>query len=487
VDYRTGCFVARMQRPPTSMLEAKFACSPPVDTAAALEACVVAARQCNFCVAARESSSLVLMPCPKRQLMSCVAPGQQQALRASRSAGRGIVAEVIVGCQGGYSLAVSMPRATGTEAFIQALQAELDDRRSGRVKSVGGHQRGVDAQPPIVDQHPAEADPFEMDNSSFKRKAAAYYYVTKILTDKHQVPGAETAEFVRLFVERYSTLATSAADSGSPMTECSSAIDHICELMGDVLASAHASGDVSSAVFRPWVRPSVERCIFSRVGMPLWRFYESRHAAQDERYSQKWRLLSSVSDTRLLTNLEVRREFRGEGAAASSTFLFPKDGSSICSHQTPSTDVDSNEATSHIYEHAPIGAADCDKFGSIHVYERAIAALSEVETAFRSGLGSNPRKAVEALMFSQLELKTCALELSGGQAELCAMDDIMPLFLFILSRSSLRRPFACAKVMHDSLTGDERLDCEGRAVTLLESAARYIAEEWDIKGMVSTA
>jgi len=66
------------------------------------------------------------------------------------------------------------------------------------------------------------------------------------------------------------------------------------------------------------------------------------------------------------------------------------------------------------------------------------------------------------------------------------MDDVMPVFIFVLVRSSLLRPFACASFMQDALSQDERLDSEGRAVLLLESAARYVAYDWDISELVST-
>jgi hypothetical protein len=38
------------------------------------------------------------------------------------------------------------------------------------------------------------------------------------------------------------------------------------------------------------------------------------------------------------------------------------------------------------------------------------------------------------------------------QAELYSMDDIMPVFILVLVRSSLSRPFASARFMYDALS-----------------------------------
>ena len=41
------------------------------------------------------------------------------------------------------------------------------------------------------------------------------------------------------------------------------------------------------------------------------------------------------------------------------------------------------------------------------------------------------------------------------------------------------------RLMEDGLSSDARLDSEGRSVLLLEAAARYIADEWDIKALLA--
>jgi len=274
------------------------------------------------------------------------------------------------------------------------------------------------------------------------------------------------------------------------MAECAAAVSRLCALVeaheakcqGDSYAAAEPG---LAAEFRPFLRRSVERCIYTRVGGPLWSLYEGRHSAEDAQYTEKVQALGAVSDAALLEALEIRPEFRGalaagaRGAALGKLGLLEEIGAEA-SEMTPSTAGGTEESPCQ-------QARTTSRQSSTHTvgpYERAAAALSQIEVGLCSGRGCTPRESVEALTLSQLEMKTCAFEASLGQMELHAMDDVMPVFIFVLARSSLLRPFACAGFMQDALSQDERLDSEGRAVLLLESAARYVAYDWDISELV---
>jgi len=229
--------------------------------------------------------------------------------------------------------------------------------------------------------------------------------------------------------------------------------------------------------------------------------YKASHQTEDAQFEGLVKLLAQVSDAELFQALEVRHEFRGPPEADASLLGplppavsraesvdevmidldFNLKAEAAPSEQTLSTTVGTEDTAiqssqSHV-------SRNSESWNFLSLYERAAAALSQIEVALNSGQGCSPRQIVEALTLSQLEMKTCAFEASAGQAELHAMDDVMPLFIFVLARSSLVRPFACASFMQDALTQDERLDSEGRAVLLLESAARYITHEWDLSNL----
>jgi hypothetical protein len=293
------------------------------------------------------------------------------------------------------------------------------------------------------------------------------------------------------------------------MRECIAEVEQLSRLIEELWANMSADALANVQELRPWLRTSVERCVFTRVSQTLWHLYDGRHSAEDAQFAEKSAALSKVSDLKLMEELGVRVEFRGNvesssssspgGASASSSacaspVLNVRSGgedlesSMVGSSQASlddSTVVDSEEASSHkAHLSRKVVPLTLKSVGG--PFERATAALSQIEVALLSGQNCTPREVVEALTLSQFEMKTCALEASGGQIELVAMDDIMPLWIFIVARSSLTKPFAAAKFMSDALSQDERLDSEGQVVLLLESAARHIAYDWNIDHLVDS-
>jgi hypothetical protein len=235
----------------------------------------------------------------------------------------------------------------------------------------------------------------------------------------------------------------------------------------------------------------------------LWRSYAEKHDIVDARYVAKMRALSQVSDEDLLEALEIPIAFRGQAAHSMHS---PVDllgtlpaclngGEDLSGDETSST----GSACCASWSSNCSTAADTEDLSleprrgrpavghPQHPYRQATQALQHVEAVLcgRHGHNSTPREALEALAMAQLEMKTCAFEASGGQSECHAMDDILPLFIFVLVRSGLRRPLACAGLLQDGLTLDEQTGANGIATLLLESAARYVAEEWDIQDLLN--
>lgn len=180
-----------------------------------------------------------------------------------------------------------------------------------------------------------------------------------------------------------------------------------------------------------------------------------------------------MGETELLEALEVRKEFRRKPNEA-TVLSGLDDKSTKADSKTDSDDRPSTPLNTDMVEGEP-----APPLAPPGLYERAASGLSQIEAELCSKRGCTPRKAIERLISTQLELKECALEPTGGRAELCSMDDLLPLFVLVLVRSSLLHPFACSKYMEDSMNRDERLDSEGRVVLLLWSAASYITYEWN--------
>ena len=70
---------------------------------------------------------------------------------------------------------------------------------------------------------------------------------------------------------------------------------------------------------------------------------------------------------------------------------------------------------------------------------------------------------------------------SQGQRELESMDDIAPIFLFVvLSASELASPNALYHFLLDTMREENRLETEGRIVALLEGATRLVMNDWEV-------
>lgn len=484
-----------MPRPPTRSLEVRLPCAQGLGGARALGLCLGAAGECGLRVAARASSSLVLLPGVNTSLRRCLLPGLSAP---ADDAGNGIAVELVTGGSGKLVISVSASEGERDKAYVTALRAKLSE----------------------LEVQEGTQDETEMGASRFQREASAYLLVSKWLCDGRRAPGIAAAEFVQTFTCKYSegtsTPTSCRGDSsspvgggpkvvvardGHPLAECAGAVNRLCRILEEDLAEEGPAADAAStaamtvqqarraqlAGMKPWLRKSVERCVFGRVGPVLWRFYASQHESQDARYAAKARALGSVSDEVLMDALEIPATFRGN-TQTEAAMVAP----AVTPHSKDVEDNLSEAGTSNMSTACSSLGADGDECMSPGAhgrrpYGQAAASLAQVQALLGAqGRGGAPREALEALATAQLEMKACALEASGGETELCSMDDILPLFIFVLVRSTLRFPMSCAKFLGDALSRDEQMDGAGRAVLLLESAARYVAEDWDLEELLNS-
>lgn len=458
----------QMPRPPSEILEARFSCNSWIDDAAALRACEISGSRCGFSIASRTQRSLVFMPGPRRKFMRCI--GGTPGASHSAMSGKGMFVDVVrdnpASC---LAIAVTTSQSPAGQAFVDDLEAHLQQLAS-RTPRFGNAN---------ADENEGGAEVFFRGDSSavFRLEAQAYYCTCKVLFDAETPPGSAVAEFTRDFATSCSAMSPTALEQGRPMAICLATVDRLHSLLEEHLAalppppSSTTSGLVGAEQLRPWLRSSVERCLFGRVGGSLWQLYKSKSSAEDAQFAARTGTVAAKPDEVLLHLLEVRKEFCVLDFAPSEDVLLPCSSSST----TVSTkDTDGLPST----ELGPFYALGGFDVSGKETYSRASAALSQVEVVLGSASGCIPRQALEALEFAQLEMKTCAFETSGGRVELVSMDDILPLFIFLLLRSSLASPLACARLLHDSLSSDERLSAGGRAVALLDAAARHVAFDW---------
>jgi len=438
-----------------------------------LMTCEATGAACGFAVAFRTNSSVVFLPKPAASSrLGCVV---SPAFRGSARGGRGVVVELDEERgSNGFAVSVNATCSKMSETFVARLGPKLLSENV-ILKVEGNSARGgkSSGRSGVTSTH------------SNVSSASSYYYVSRIFQDQQQAAGAASIEFIESFASKYGNVdPTEVKQKREPMKECHCAIARLHSLV-------NAEDSEVSHSLQQCLRGSVERYVFSRVGSPLWRLYSGWHGALDTRFEQRAQQLRVVSDSDLLEKLGVGSAFRAglvpETVApkAASRSEKSENGSVLsgCTTSTASTApcTDDGESTSTPCSPAPARGGK----SSGDLYARASRALSQIDTLVGAGCGNNPREAVEALTLANTEMKMCALEASRGQAELAAMDDMVPVFIFVLARSALRRPLACAHFMLDALSEDERLGTEGRMVTLLEVAAIHVADELEVEELVA--
>jgi len=253
----------------------------------------------------------------------------------------------------------------------------------------------------------------------------------------------------------------------APIPKVMQTAGNICERVHDMMAksatpeAAHAAAEMAKHVqikADTRLRTAVERYLFARVGPTIWNYYTSEHSTVDVTYFQKREAVREIADLKILKDLAVHPSF------FSKTLTYATQPPFHNSQEAPQADVDRSMVTN-----------------SSLMFRRAVTSLSRVEVLLSGGLGSTPWEAVEALAIAHCEMKACALEASHGNNDLSSMDDILPIFIFILIRSSISKPSACASLMSDTLTAEERKSEEGQIVTLMGAAARYVSNTWKIE------
>lgn len=292
----------------------------------------------------------------------------------------------------------------------------------------------------------------EEDVQGKRHEAAAYYYVSRLCTDESSQLGLASTAFVDAFNARHGAgldcYLDSPPEEGRHALAMREALKAIAGLRRsiEVVVGGEKEGAAALEALAPWLHAAVERCVFAHVGSTIWDLYEERYAGADEAYAKKARALHREAPEALLFRLGV------------SAALSPM-------HRRGATSPNASSPTLQ------------------QPYAPAVEALSRLGSLLRSAGHPSPGEVARLLAAALLDMRTCALEATRGASELVAMDDVLPVFVYVLARSHLRCPLALAAYAHDALNREARLGADGWAVSLLESAASHVAydlEEEDL-------
>ena len=173
----------------------------------------------------------------------------------------------------------------------------------------------------------------------------------------------------------------------------------------------------------PRLRPCVERFVFEAIGNALWLRYRTAFAGDDEAFAAKATNIRESHASALAEACGVRPQF---------SFSFAK----------------------------------------------SISLLNAMQRNFDTSSSIVPNVFLQALLSILISVKTEVLTGTRGQKELESMDDIAPIFFFVLiSAECVTTPNAIYHLLLDTMRADQRMETEGRVVALLEGATRLVIDE----------
>ncbi len=300
----------------------------------------------------------------------------------------------------------------------------------------------------------------ETGNQTFKSEEAAYYYFYKILSNKTYSLGLDLGKFISYIQsnfpqrnlpstdlspsdvsdDRVSVLSSSSitrdtvADLSvfeTPPWPASDSSKKILAEIDQVVAKFDASylslKNPSSALVEdvlPRLRPSVERYVFELLGRCLYVHYRKSFLEEDKSFAMKSIAIRGAHGETLAEACGVRRDFR---------FRF----------------------------------------------DRSVGLMNDLQRSFDSSAQIVPNVFLQRLLSILVTVKTEVLAGTQGQKELESMDDIAPIFLFVLlSANEMKSPNALYHFLLDTMRPDQRMETEGRTVALLEGATRLVMNDW---------
>lgn len=398
----------------------------------------------------------------------CVVPTFQGALGTSRDV---IVnMSIVTNVKHDYKLlTVIGPKRPAMQGLIRALETALASmshfwvsRFSDSVKRDFrfSFENASASRDQVGSSSPISTAVAETTNQSYKTEEAAFYYFYKILMNRQYSIGNEVADFITEFTSNFPSAAPAGEEDldQSPTSDRHSVVsskrfsvsdsetcitvpeyspressDKVLKMIERIIAQFDSNyltlRNPSSALvddLLPRLRPSIERFMYESCGKYLVVHYKQAYYDDDKKFVFKSISIRGASTSHhLAESCGIRRDFQ-------------------------------------------LG------------FDKSISQLNELQQAFDSC--HTPNSLLQRLLSILVSIKTEVLNGTKGMKELDSMDDIAPVFLFlVVSASELRTPNAIYHYLLDTMPQDQRMETEGRAVALLEGATRIVLSEWATK------
>ena len=311
-------------------------------------------------------------------------------------------------------------------AFKEAMEAVANspqkNSRSSSAKSI----------PDVQYEAVSSEKTLEEEDSSLtiKNESASYYQFHKILSSEAYSLGKTIANFVTTFLSQHRNPRDSAASLPVPVTHIQ--MENVKTLIEDTVTALFSHfnfGKSNTEKIMQFCRPAVEKFVFTRLYPTLFGMYQEQNKETDEGFARKQRDLRRLSPVDLLTTLEVR--------------------------------------DMQIKEKYRLGAKP---------YSESIAIISKLQDLI------SPMEKLNCLLMSVASLKTAVVDFWRGKEELEAMDDLLPILIYMLVSSTIVHPAAQIHMLQDYVGRSSRYENEARLLINFEVSIKYVAFEWPSEG-----
>ena len=225
--------------------------------------------------------------------------------------------------------------------------------------------------------------------------------------------GSNVQQYLDSFQIQYKSIHESAALLPQPM-------EGIMYVVNETVQSFNSEYNLGKAMGKDmlyYCRGTVEKYIFSKLFDFLFAMYAHRNEADDELFTQRSLRIKQMKPTKVMEYLGINQKFIIQHKSKWLTHLTSSDSADIL-------DVGPDSARSQP------GIDDRAKTP----YIDAIREIEKIQTL------ENPGDMVNCLSASFEKLKTTVVDHHKGKLELSAMDDVLPLSIYVVSMANLHSP-----------------------------------------------
>lgn len=262
-------------------------------------------------------------------------------------------------------------------------------------------------------------------------------------------------QYLDSFQIQYKSVQESAALLPQPM-------EGIMNVVNETVASFNSEYNLGKEMGKDmlfYCRGTVEKYVFSKLFEFLFSMYCYKNEADDELFTQRSLRIKQMKPTQVMEYLGINHKF----IIQQKTQWLSRLGSSndLSAEMGPDSARSSNVSTADDRSKVP--------------YIEAIREIEKIQTL------DNPGEMVNCLSDSFEKLKTAVVDHHKGKLELSAMDDVLPLSIYVVSMANLQNPMSHQQLMADYLRCNQRgYDLERKLLCNFDGAVRYVCNDWEL-------